>query len=161
MDRLVLIAHLTAIAVYLGATVFLTALIEVVGRSVEDPSEKRARWVEIFPAYNILSIGALGVAVFTGAWLVTPLKQGLGQAYFESFGRALASKLGLAFTVILTGTWVSFGMCHRTVRAHQFDVPVSPNDLEKLRMRLRIALWLACALTVATIWYAITMHVAR
>jgi hypothetical protein len=161
MDRLLLLAHIGAIATYLGSSVFLAGLIEVVGRGIESPMERRARWVEVFPAYNILSIGALGVAVMTGAWLLTPLKQQLGQAYFDSVGRPLAAKLALAFSVILAGTWISFGMCHRMVRAHQFETPVSSVELDRLRTRLRAGLWLVCTLTAATIWYALGMHGTR
>jgi uncharacterized membrane protein len=149
-----MLVHVAAIAVYLGSTVFLAFLIEVVGRRAPDAATRRENWAEIFSVYNPLSIAALGVIVMTGAWSITPYKEALGKGYFEEVGRALANKLGLAFVVVLTGTWISFGMCHRLVRAHQGALPVTDTDLDRLRLRLRTGLWLACVLTLLTTWIA-------
>jgi uncharacterized membrane protein len=157
VHRLLIVSHLASIAVYLGATVFLGILIEVVGRGVTDAAARRGRWVEVFSVYNPLAIAALGVMVMTGAWALTPYKEALRKGYFEQVGNALASKLGLAFLVIMTGTWVTFGICHRLVRAHQFEDPVTDRDLERFRMRLRSALWLSCLLTLMTLWTALGM----
>jgi hypothetical protein len=155
MHRLLVLAHIAGIAAYLGATLLLALSIEVVGRHANDAAERRERWAELFSVYNPLSIAALGVVVMTGAWAITPYKEALGKGYFEEVGRALVNKLGLAFIVVLTGTWVSFGMCHRLVRAHQGSLPVTDAELERLRMRLRVGLWLACSLTALTIWVAL------
>jgi len=158
MHRLLLLAHLAAVAVYLGSSVFLALLIEVVGIEADAPT-RRARWAEIFSVYNPLSVGALGVVVMTGAWALTPYKEAFGGGYFERVGGPLAGKLALAFVVVLTGTWISFGICHRLVRAHQGEVPVTDLELARIRTRLRGALWLACILTLATVWVAIGMGV--
>ena len=139
VHRLLIVSHLAAISVYLGASVFLGLLIEVVGRNAADAAARRERWVEVFTVYNPLSIAALGVMVMTGAWSLTPYKQAFGQGYFEQVGNALANKLALAFFVIMTGTWVTFGICHRLVRAHQFEMPVTDRELDRFRMRLRSA----------------------
>ena len=155
MERMLAVAHIGAIGIYLGSCVFLALLVEVVGRGVEDASARRARWAELFGVFNPLAIAALGVVIMTGAWSLTPLKESLGKSYFQDVGRALANKLGLAFIVVLTGTWVSFGICHRLVRAHQGMLPVTNAELDGLRTRLRVALWLVAALTLATIWCAL------
>ena len=155
MHRLLVVAHFAGIAVYLGATVLLGVLIEVVGRHALDAAARRERWAEIFAVYNPVAIAALGVVVMTGAWAITPYKEALGKGYFEEVGRPLATKLELAFVVVLTGTWVTFGMCHRLVRAHQGALPVTDAQLDKLRMRLRAGIWLACTLTLWTVWVAL------
>jgi hypothetical protein len=154
MQRLLVVAHVGAIAVYLGASLLLALLMEVLGRNAPDAAARRERWAEVFAVYNPLSIAALGVVVMTGAWSLTPYKEALGKGYFEEVGRALANKLGLAFLVVMTGTWICFGMCHRLVRAHQGSAPVTDAELDGLRARLRFALWLTCLLTLLTIWVA-------
>src|SRR5262245_50888815 len=130
MHRLLLVAHLGAIGVYLGSTVLLAFLIEAVGRGASDAFARRERWAELFPVYDPVAIAALGVVVMTGAWAITPYKEALGKGYFEEIGGALANKLGLAFLLVMCGTWVCFGMCHRIVRAHQGAVPVTNSELD-------------------------------
>ena len=151
--------HVVAVAVFLGATVLLAIAIETLGARVLDPAIRRERYVAFFHAYNPLSIAALGVVVMTGAWSITPYKQGLGPAYFEQVGAALADKLMLAFVLIITATWVSFGICHRLVRAEQGNLPITDTDLARFQLRLRVAVWLTIALTVATLWVAMGIHV--
>jgi uncharacterized membrane protein len=158
MHRVLLLAHLVAIAAYLGSSLFLALLIEVVGRDSSDAPARRGRWAELFAVYNPFSIAALGVIVITGAWALTPYKEALGAGYFEKVGQLLAGKLALAFAVVMSGTWVSFGICHRLVRAHQGKLPVTDRDLDRLRARLRVALWITCALTVLTVWVATGMN---
>jgi hypothetical protein len=102
----------------------LGVAIETLGTRAPDAFLRRQRYASFFSAYNPLSIAALGVVVITGAWSITPYKQGLGPRYFEQIGSALAGKLSLAFLLIMTATWVSFGICHRLVRADQ-SPPVS------------------------------------
>jgi hypothetical protein len=159
MQRLLVVAHVGAIGVYLGASVLLALLIEVVGRGAPDASVRRERWAELFNVYDPVAIAALGVVVMTGAWSITPYKEALGKGYFEQIGQALVGKLGLAFLVVMCGTWVCFGMCHRIVRAHQGAVPVTNAELDRMLMRLRSGLWLSCALTLATVWVALGIKV--
>ena len=159
MQRLLVVAHVGAIGVYLGASVLLALLIEVVGRGAPDATVRRERWAELFNVYDPVAIAALGVVVMTGAWAITPYKEALGKGYFEAIGHALAGKLGLAFLVVMCGTWVCFGMCHRIVRAHQWAVPVTNAELDRMLMRLRSGLWLSCALTLATVWVALGIKV--
>jgi hypothetical protein len=158
MPRVVVFAHLIAIAVYLGSTVMLGIAIETIGRRAPDAFLKRQRYASFFAAYNPLSIAALGVVVMTGAWAITPYKEQLGPRYFEMVGGALANKLTVAFFLIIAATWVSFGICHRLVRADQWAQPVTEAQLRSFLMRLRVAVWLCVALTVATLWIATGIH---
>ena len=158
MHRWLVVAHVAAVGVFLGASVLLAALMEVVGKHAADAGERRGRWVELFSAYNPLAIAALGVVVMTGAWSLTPYKEAFGKGYFEQVGSALAGKLALAFLLVMVGTWIAFGICHRVVRAHQGAVAVTNRELDRVRMRLRVALALAFALTLATLWVAFGMQ---
>jgi hypothetical protein len=159
MERLVVFVHLVAVAVYLGSTVMLGVAIETLGARAPDAFLRRQRYASFFNAYNPLSIAALGVVVITGAWSITPYKQGLGPRYFEEIGSALAGKLSLAFLLIMTATWVSFGICHRLVRADQGALPVTDAQLRRFLMRLRIAVWLSVLLALATLWTATGIRV--
>ena len=154
MQHVLVAAHLVAISTYLGATILVGVLIETIGTHAADAFRRRQRYAQIFSAYNPLAIGALGVVVMTGAWGLTPYKQALGAGYFEAVGSGLATKLALAFVVILMATYVCFGICHRLVRAHQWSMPVTDADLDRMRRHLRVAIWLTCAMTVVTLWVA-------
>jgi hypothetical protein len=160
MHGLIGLAHLTAISAYLGATLLLALAIESVGRRASDAVSRRHRFAELFRVYNPLSIGALGVAVVTGAMMVTDYKQTLGAGYFAQVGRPLAGKLTLAFFVIITATWVSFGICHRLVNADMGGLPVTDAGLRRVIARLRVALWLSLTLMLATIWFALSARSA-
>jgi len=154
MERLVAFVHLVAVAVYIGSTVMLGVAIETLGARAPDAFLRRQRYASFFSAYSPLSIAALGVIVMTGAWSLTPYKQGLGPRYFEQVGAALAGKLALAFLLIMTATWVCFGICHRLVRADQGALPVTDAQLRRFLMRLRVAVWLSVLLAVLTLWTA-------
>jgi hypothetical protein len=158
MQRLVVFAHIIGVAVYLGSTVMLGVAIETLGRRAPDAFLRRQRYAAFFSAYNPLSIAALGVVVMTGAWSITPYKQELGPRYFEYVGVALAPKLLLAFFLILCATWVSFGICHRLVRADQGALPVTDAQMRRFLMRLRVAVWVCVALAVWTLWSATGIH---
>jgi len=146
--------HIVAVSVYLGATVMLGVAIETLGSRAPDAFLRRQRYAAFFSAYNPLTIAALGVVVMTGAWSITPYKQSFGPTYFEQLGAALANKLMLAFILIICATWVSFGICHRLVRADQGALPVTDAQLRRFLVRLRVAVWTSVALTLLTLWTA-------
>jgi hypothetical protein len=154
MQRLIVFAHLVSVAVYLGATVFLTLLVEFVGRRSPDAVGRRRRFAVIFRVYNPLTIGALGVVVMTGAWSLTPYKEALGGGYFAAVGAPLVTKLTLAFLLIIMATYVSFGLCHRVVRADQGGLPVTDAALRSILSRLRAALWATLVIALVTLWVA-------
>ena len=154
MERLVVFVHLVAVAVYVGSTVMLGIELETLGQRAPDAFSRRQRYAAFFSAYNPLSIGVLGVVVITGGWSITPYKQGLGPQYFEQIGAALAGKLTLAFFLIIAATWVSFGICHRLVRADQWALPVTDAQLRRFIARLRVAVWFCVVLAIWTLWAA-------
>jgi len=158
MQRLIVFAHVISMAIYLGSTVFLAVLLEYVGRRSPDAVGRRRRFAVIFRVYNPLTIGALGVVVMTGAWSLTPYKQALGSGYFAAVGAQLVTKLALAFVLIIMATYVSFGLCHRVVRADQGALPVTDAALRKTLSRLRAALWLTIAVALLTVWVATGIH---
>ena len=155
MNRWLVFCHVVSVIVFLGSTVFLGVAIETMGRSADSPFDRRQRFADLFRAYNPLGIAALGVVVMTGAWLLTPQKESLGNQYFAAVGSNLVTKLGLAFLSIMSATWISFGICHRIVRADQGALPVTNADVSSSLMRLRVAIWTTVAITLATIWVAL------
>ena len=155
MQGLLPFTHLAAICVYIGATVLLAILVHTMGASSDDPMVRRRHLVPIFKAYNPLAIGVLGIVVMSGAYSVTGYKHRLGADYFTAFAQGLASKLGLAFVLIFVATWLCFGICHRMVRADQFDTPTSDRELSSMLLRCRAAAWFAVALAFYTLWFSL------
>ena len=158
MQRFIIFSHLIAIATWIGATFLLGVLIETIGRRAADAVARRRRFADIFQVYNPVSIGALGVVVITGAWSLTPYKEALGGGYFASVGSTLVGKLGLAFLLIIMATWISFGICHRIVRADQGALPVTDAGLEATIKRLRYAIWATLSVALFTYWVALGMN---
>ena len=158
MQHLLVFSHLMAVAVYIGATVMLAIMVDTIGRQAADAVARRRRFAEIFRVYNPLTIGALGVIVMTGAWSLTPYKQALGAGYYAHVGSALVSKLALAFVLINMATYVSFGICHRVVRADQGALPITDAGLAKTLARLRASLWLTAIVAAVTFWVGAGMN---
>jgi len=77
--------------------------------------------------YNVLSIGALGVLVISGASGLTDYKAMLG----ADFGRLvwrLVGKLSLSFCLIMAATYLSFGLAHRSSAPSSDSCPSSPRS---------------------------------
>ena len=142
--------HLLATGVFLGATAGIALF--TVPRAAREPTAvgKRASLVRTFRVYDPLAIALLGIMVMTGAWSVTGYKQALGADY-ATFAEHLAWKLLLAFLVVMSGTWVTFGIGHRLVRQMEWDEPVDEARMNGLLARLRGAAWTTVLLTIATI----------
>ncbi len=157
MTQLLTFTHLVAVSIFIGATVLLGVAIETTGTQALDAAGRRRRYAELFRAYNPLAIAVLGVVVMTGAWSLTPYKEGLGAGYYQQVGEALVGKLSLAFVVIILATWLAFGIGHRLVRADLGALPVTDAELDRLLMRLRVALWLTLSLSLLTVWLALGM----
>src|SRR4029450_9243241 len=125
MDALTRLLHLLALSVYLGSTVALVLVLLPAASAVEDPALRRRVLARGLKPYNLLSVGALGVLIMTGASSLTDWKRALGPAY----GRLLwplVAKLSLTFVLTMVGTWLSFGIAHRLVRAQLGALPVEP-----------------------------------
>jgi uncharacterized membrane protein len=147
--------HLVAIGLYLGTTAGLALFTVPRARRTEDPAARRTLLARTLRLYDPLAIALLGVMVMTGAWSITGYKQTLGTSYFADFGEHLVWKLGLAFLVVMSGTYIAFGLGHRLVRQEEWGEQVDPKRLAGMTARLGGAAWLTVALTIATIVVAL------
>ena len=118
------------------------------------------RWIHVLARalkpYNLLTVGALGVLVISGASGLTDWKASFGADY----GRLLwplVGKLTLSFLLIQVGTYVSFGLAHRLVRAELGQLPVEPEKQAGMLRRMRGAAWLALALAAWTMWVGLRL----
>src|SRR6185295_3423943 len=104
--------------------------------------------------YNVLSVGALGVLVISGASSLTDLKAGLGRDFARLLW-PLVGKLSLTFVLINVATYLSFGLAHRLVRAELGQLPVEAEKQAGMIRRMRSAAWLGVALAAWTTWVGI------
>ena len=151
MDAPTRLLHLLALATYFGTTLDLVLVFLPATQAIDDPALQRRVLARGLKPYNVLSVGALGVLVISGASALTDMKAMLGPA----FGRLLwplGGKLTLAFLLIQVGTYLSFGLAHRLVRAELGQLPVEPEKQAGMIRRMRGTAWLALALTVWTAW---------
>lgn len=143
--------HLLATGLYLGTTAGLALFTVPQARRVTDGAARRTALAHSLRIYDPLAIALLGVMVMTGAWSITELKQTLGTNYFIDFGAHLIWKLGLAFLVVMSGTYIAFGLGHRLVRQDEWGEEIDEAKLRGMTTRLAGAAWLTVALTIATI----------
>jgi len=156
MDAVTRLLHVLAVATYLGSTVALVLVLLPAAAAIDDPALQRRVLARGLRPYNVLSVGALGVLILTGASSLTEWKRTLGPAY----GRLLwplAGKLALTFTLTMVGTWLSFGLAHRLVRAELGALPVEPALQRSMVKRLVAGGWLAVALAVWTTWVGLNL----
>src|SRR2546427_1112007 len=135
MDLLTRWIHLLAVAVYLGATLAVALVFLPAMEAVEDPALQRRLLARGLRPYNVLSVGALGVLVISGASGLTDMKAMLGR----EFGRLvwpLVGKLSLTFVLINVATYFSFGLAHRLVRAELGQLPVEPEKQAGVMRRM-------------------------
>lgn len=147
--------HLIATGLFLGATAGIALYAVPVAARRSTGFERRAALVRAFRVYDPLAIALLGIMVMTGAWSITGLKGSLGTAYATDFAPWLARKLGLAFLVIMAGTWLTFGLGHRLVRQAEWDEPIDDARMASLLARIRGAAWTTVLLTLATVAMAV------
>jgi hypothetical protein len=156
MDALTRLVHLLALAVYLGSTVALVLVLLPAASAVENPALRRRVLARGLKPYNVLSVGALGVLILTGASSLTEWKRSLGPAYGQLLW-LLVAKLGLTFVLTLVGTWLSFGIAHRLVRAELGGLPVEAEREASMVRRLGAGAWLAIGLAVWTSWVGLSL----
>jgi uncharacterized membrane protein len=143
--------HLLATGLFLGATAGLALFTVPRARRTSDPLARRALLARALRIYDPLAIALLGVMVMTGAWSITGYKQILGTSYFADFASHLVWKLGLAFLVVMSGTWVAFGIGHRLVGQADRGDELDEKRLGGMTSRLAGAAWVTVGLTVATV----------
>lgn len=150
MSAMLHAVHLAALAVYLASTVWLLLVLRGLAR-VADPAEQRRRLVRQLRPYNVLSVGAVGVLIVSGASALTDMKALYGPAYILLLW-PLAGKLTLTFLLTMVATYLSFGLAHRLVRAEQGQLPVDAAQLRGMLGRLRGGAYLALAVALWTSW---------
>lgn len=151
MDALTRFVHLLALAAYLGSTLAVALVLLPAAEELKDAALQRRVLARALRPYNVLSIGALGVLVISGASGLTDLKATLGPA----FGRLLwplLGKLTLSFVLINVATYLSFGLAHRLVRAELGQLPVEPEKQAGMIRRMRMAAWLGVFFAAWTTW---------
>ena len=146
--------HLLALAVYLGGALDLALVFLPAAETVTDPALQRRLLARGLRIYNVLSVGALGVLVISGASALTDWKAALGPEFSRLIWR-LVGKLSLTFVLILVATYVSFGLAHRLVRAELGQLPVEPEKQAGMTRRMRGAAWLGVALAAWTAWVGV------
>jgi hypothetical protein len=156
MDDLTRWIHALATAAYLGATLALALVFLPAAETVDDPVVQRRLLARGLRAYNVLSVGALGVLVISGASGLTDLKARLGPR-FGLLLWPLAGKLTLSFVLIHVATYLSFGLAHRLVRAELGRLPVEPEKQAGMIRRMRGAAWLGVALAAWTVWVGLRL----
>src|SRR3989442_4411192 len=148
--------HLLAVAVYLGATLAVALVFLPAMETVEDPALQRRLLARGLRPYNVLSVGALGVLVISGASGLTDMKAMLGR----EFGRLvwpLVGKLSLTFVLINVATYLSFGLAHRLVRAELGQLPVEPEKQAWRMRRVAPRAWVGVALAAWTVWVGLKL----
>ena len=149
--------HVLALAVYLGATLDLACVFLPAAEVLDDPRTQRRMLARGLRIYNVLSVGALGVLVVSGASALTDWKAALG----PQFGRMLwllVGKLTLTFVLVLVSTYVSFGLAHRLVRAELGQLPIDAARQAGMIRRMRTAAWLGVALAAWTAWVGLAFR---
>jgi uncharacterized membrane protein len=154
MDLLTRWIHLLAVAVYLGATLAVVLVFLPAMESIQDPTLQRRLLARGLRPYNVLSVGALGVLVISGASGLTDMKAVLGPEFGRLVWR-LVGKLTLTFVLINVATYFSFGLAHRLVRAELGQLPVEPEKQAGMIRRMRAAAWLGVLLAAWTAWVGI------
>jgi 4-hydroxybenzoate polyprenyltransferase len=147
--------HILATGLFLGTTAGLALFTVPAVQRIADGDARRRSLARALRIYDPLAIGLLGVMVMTGAWSITALKEAMGSDYFARVGAHLAWKLGFAFLVVMSGTYVAMGIGHRIVRSLDFGDPTDERLLASQATRLRGAAWMTVALTVATVVVAL------
>jgi uncharacterized membrane protein len=148
--------HVLALASYFGATLALVLVFLPAAEAVDDPAQQRRLLARGLRPYNVLSVGALGVLVISGASALTDLKARYGAAYTHLLW-PLVWKLGLTFLLINAGTYISFGLAHRLVRAELGQLPVEAEKQAGMIRRMRSAAWLALGLAAWTTWVGLRL----
>lgn len=109
--------HTLAVAVYLGGTVFLGAVLIPVLRRRGLDAEGLQLLAGVLRIFHPVSLASLGLLVLTGAVALTPLKESLGPEYVPRLFGVLALKLLLVFILIMVSSYQFFALGPRFLRA--------------------------------------------
>src|SRR5437773_2977608 len=92
--------HLLGLAVYFGSGVTLVVVLLPMAAQIPAAPDKQRFLAQGLRLYNPLSIGALGVALMTGAFNLTSYKAMFGRRFFALLGGVCGLKLLLVFLMI-------------------------------------------------------------
>jgi uncharacterized membrane protein len=161
-DLLTLWLHLLGLAVYFGSGVTVVAVLLPMAKQIAAPRDKQRFLAQGLKFYNPLSIGALGVALMTGAFNLTSYKAMFGPRFFDLLGGVLGLKLLLVFVLINISAAVSLGMGHRIVRTELRAEEIEPERLAGLMKRIQIFTIVALLLTAWIVWVSLNLtRIAR
>src|SRR5205809_8097100 len=116
-DLFTLWLHLLGLAVYFGSGVTLVVVLLPMAAQIPAAPDKQRFLAQGLTLYHPLSIGALGVALMTGAFNLTSYKAMFGRRFFALLGGVLGLKLLLVFLLINVSAAVSLAMGHRILRS--------------------------------------------
>ena len=156
-DLFTLWLHLLGLAVYFGSGVTLVVVLLPMAAQIPAPREKQRFLAQGLKFYNPLSIGALGVALMTGAFNLTSYKALLGPRFFSLLGGVLGLKLLLVFVLINVSAAVSLGLGHRVVRTELQGEAIEPERLAGLVKRMRVLTVVALVLTAWIVWTSLNL----
>ncbi len=106
-----------AVAVYLGGTILLGAVVIPVLRRCDMDAAGRQLLVGVIRVFHPLSLAALGVMVLTGALALTSRKEMLGPTYMAHLFDILALKLFLVFVLLMVSSYQFFAIGLKLLRS--------------------------------------------
>lgn len=156
MDAATQLIHVLALATYFGATLAFVVVFLPAAEAVDDAAVQRTVLARGLRPYNVLSVGALGVLIISGASRLTDLKAQLGPA-FGNLVWPLVTKLALTFLLTMVATYLSFGIGHRLVKAELGMLPIEVEKQHGMIRRMRGAAWMGIAVAAWTTWVGLRL----
>ncbi len=149
--------HIVSLTLHIGLVVALWRILLPALRRVSRHEHRSDLLVRALRVYNPVQIGLLGVITLTGASRITDLKSLHRASYAQEFGADLATKLLLAFFVIMLGTWQCMGIAHRFVRLHESPDGVTAEGTEAVLRKLGRSSVMMLVFLAATVWAGLSM----
>jgi uncharacterized membrane protein len=150
--------HIIALVVYLGAIIGLWLILLPALPDVDDHEVRVQLLARGLKFYNPLQIGALGIILFTGAFQLTELKAAYRELFVQQFGYNLGVKLLFVFLLVIFSVYQSMGIGHRFVKQQESGAVITPQELNSVIRRLRLAN--ACIMTLAAITLWLGLHLS-
>lgn len=151
--------HVIALIVYVGAVAGWWLILVPSLAGVYDPRLRAEFLVRALKLYNPLHIGALGIALFTGAFQLTELKAAYRQLFVQQLGYTLAIKLFFVFFLIVFSVYQSMGIGHRFVRRQESGATVTPEEVSSVIRRLNLASACIIVLAATALWLGFRLAV--
>ena len=150
--------HLIALAAYLGAIVAFWVVLLPAAAKIETHQDRVQFLVRGLKLYNPLQVGALGILLFTGAFLLTDLKAAYRELFVQQLGYDLGIKLLVVFFLVIASVYQSMGIGHRFVRRLEGGDMATPQELDSLFYKLKTSSGLILMLTLITLWLGLRLQ---